>query len=181
MKIYPTKEELNRLFYYESGHLVRKISLGKSSTIGEKIGYLNNKNYVVAQVSDNHYVVHRLIYIFHYGDIPKNLQIDHINGIKWDNRIENLRLATISQNICNTKERINNKSGYKCIFWFKYKQKWGVNIKKDNKNYHVGYFDDIKDAIISYNKKALELYGEFAYINKYKPNNKKVNQCKQNQ
>jgi hypothetical protein len=86
--------------------------------------------------------VHRLIFLMHHGYLPK--YIDHINGIKTDNRIENLREATISDNSCNRLG--HSKSGIKGVSWSKYHKKWTVACWKNKKYYFVGHFKCLEDA-----------------------------------
>jgi hypothetical protein len=93
-------------------------------------------------------------------------QIDHKNGDKLDNRKENLRLCTRSQNLANSKIRINNTSGFKGICWYEDRKKWFTYINCQKKRYCLGYFSSKLDAALAYNKKSAELFGEFAYLNK---------------
>lgn len=94
---------------------------------------------------------------------PENV-IDHIDGDKLNNQIENLRIATISQNIANSKISKNNKCGYKGVY--KGNSGWRACIMKDGKTIHLGTFKDIEDAVEAYDTKAIELFGEFARTNK---------------
>lgn len=96
--------------------------------------------------------------------------IDHINGNKLDNRKENLRHATYSQNGANTKKPRSNRgkiptSKYKGVSRSRTEGKWIAQIGKDDARYCLGRFNDEKEAARAYNAKALELYGEFAKIN----------------
>lgn len=91
-------------------------------------------------------------------------EIDHINMNGLDNRRENLRLASHSQNGTNKKLQSNNKSGYKGVFWNTQKGKWQAKIKKDGKNNHIGFFTDKELAYKAYCEKAKELFGEFIHL-----------------
>jgi len=77
----------------------------------------------------------------------EGMQVDHINGIKHDNRRENIRVATPSQNQQNRRRNKNNKSGHRGVSWSKAKGKWHVRTMLEGKQHHLGYFDDIKDAV----------------------------------
>lgn len=92
-----------------------------------------------------------------------SLMVDHINNNKLDNRKSNLRICTKSLNEAN-KVRINNKTGYRGIYT--YGEKFCAAISKDGNRYYLGVFESSKDAARAYNKKAEELYGEYASLNK---------------
>ena len=79
-----TQQELKDLFEYTDGKLIRKISKGNTKA-GSSIGNFRKDGYLQAEINRHKYLLHRLIYIYHYGTAPK--YIDHINGIKYDNRI----------------------------------------------------------------------------------------------
>lgn len=93
---------------------------------------------------------------------PKGKQVDHINGDKLDCRRLNMRICTASENMQNQKTW--SKSGYKGVN--RNGKYWQANIHKDKKRYFLGNFKTINEAINAYNKKAIALYGELAYINK---------------
>ena len=82
------------------------------------------------------YSVHQIVYLMHHGFIPK--EIDHINGIKSDNRIENLRGVTRSQNFLNRGISVSNSSGVKNVCWHKGTKKWSVSISFNKTRYKVG-------------------------------------------
>lgn len=93
--------------------------------------------------------------------------VDHINGNKLDNRRLNLRLCSQSNNCKNLScSRKNNSSGYKGVSLNKKYKKWEAYITNNYKRVFLGYFDTKKEAGLAYNAKALELYGEFANLNK---------------
>lgn len=103
------KDMLRNLFDYNSeiGCLVWKVNLGTKKHIGNRFGCVDKvQGYRKGMIKRKSYREHRLIWIWHNGDIPKNLLIDHINGIRGDNRIENLRLVTVSQNQNNRKDNV---------------------------------------------------------------------------
>ena len=104
--------------------------------------------------------MHRLIL-----NAKKGEQVDHINRNGLDNRKKNLRLCSHSQNGINRPFQKNNSSGFKGVHKYKYGGKWEVSIEKGGKNFYVGVFSDKKEAALAYNKKAKELFGEFAYQN----------------
>lgn len=108
--------------------------------------------------------MHRVILERKIGrELYKGEQVDHINHDTLDNRRENLRLATRSQNLMNRIKQQNNTSGYKGVSWHKHSQKWRATIKIGSRHTHLGLFDTPKDAYDAYCKAADELHGEFAY------------------
>lgn len=96
----------------------------------------------------------------------KELMIDHINLNKLDNRKENLRMVTMSQNKANCPVRSNNKSGYKGVSYYKRRNKYIAAIKVNYKKIFLGYFTDVVDAAKAYNEAAKKYFGEYAYLNK---------------
>ncbi len=103
------------------------------------------------------YTTHRLIWLFVHGSWPKN-HLDHINGIIIDNRIENLREATRSQNMGNQPIKRINTSGYRGVSWRKKDHKWQVKFR----GVYLGCFDDILEAAATYRAAYSAFYGEFA-------------------
>lgn len=98
---------------------------------------------------------------------PKGMVIDHINHITFDNRKCNLRICTNSENARNQLPRYDKKtSKHKGVCWYKPYKKWRSRINYNKKEINIGYFKTEKEASKAYNKKAIELFGSFAYINK---------------
>ena len=105
--------------------------------------------------------LHHLI----FGKPQKGMVVDHINHNGLDNRKENIRFATHSQYDQNRRSRIGSSSKYKGVYWHKAKGKWISNITIDGCCTHIGYFTCEHQAALAYNKKAKELFGEFANLN----------------
>lgn len=96
--------------------------------------------------------------------------VDHINRDKLDNRIENLRESSSSENLANKEKPCTNSSGYKNVVSIKSTGKWGVRVMKDEKEYWGGTFSSLRDAVDSANELRYELFGEFATYEQYIPN-----------
>ena len=94
---------------------------------------------------------------------PRGMETDHINGDTLDNRKSNLRVCTKSQNMANRK--VAGVSKYLGVCWHKATKKWTAAIRKNNKSYNLGIFENEKDAALAYDKMARELHGEFARPN----------------
>lgn len=91
-----------------------------------------------------------------------NLEIDHINQDKLDNRRCNLRAATRKQNARNMKRNCRNTSGFKGVTWDKSRNKWLAQIKTDTNTKHLGRYDCPIEAYKAYCKAAKKYHGEFA-------------------
>ena len=96
----------------------------------------------------------------------KGFVVDHINGLTLDNRKSNLRNCTHSDNIKNQKLSIRNKTGFRGVSWHKNNKLFESRIKSNNISYHLGSFNNIMDAAITYNEAAIKYHGEFAKLNK---------------
>lgn len=109
------------------------------------------------------YCMHRVI-LSRMLDRPldEKEQVDHINGNGLNNRRENLRLATQSQNQMNTSRNSNNKSGYRGVYWDEQRKKWSAQITADGKYRNLGRFNTPEEAHAAYCEAAKEYHGDFA-------------------
>ncbi|QIG68214.1 HNH endonuclease protein [Rhizobium phage RHph_Y1_10] len=107
---------------------------------------INNKGYGRVKVMKKTLSAHRVAWFLHYGEWPAGGVIDHINGNKTDNRIENLRVVTTQQNGRNRKLNENSKSGYPGVYWACRQKAWKVYIRREGRNIHLGYFKNKTDA-----------------------------------
>lgn len=96
---------------------------------------------------------------------PLGYETDHSNGDGLDNRKENLRIATASQNKWNRNKYKNNTSGYKGVSWEKDRGRWRAYIILKTERIHLGYFNDKHEAARAYNAAAIKYHGEFACLN----------------
>ena len=130
---------LQETFSYEDGNLIWKQPTGRRISVGQIAGRVCHE-YKSIGFMGKAYMAHRLIFMFHHGYFPP--EVDHIDGNKLNNRIENLRPATHAENLRNQKLRVCNTSGVKNVAWAKRKQRWRVRITVDGKDKHIGYFKD---------------------------------------
>jgi hypothetical protein len=93
--------------------------------------------------------------------------IDHIDHNGLNNQKSNLRFCTQGQNMMNTRKRENCSSIYKGVSFYKSYGRWKANTAINGKDIFLGYFDTEIEAAMAYNKKAIEIYGEFANLNKF--------------
>jgi hypothetical protein len=107
---------------------------------------------------------------------PKGILVDHSNGESLDNRRDNLRLATHSQNMQNRRKRKNTTSRYAGVYFEKRRKKWTANININKKKIWLGRFDDEIEAAKAYDEAARKYHGEFARLN-FTEENKK-SKCK---
>jgi len=107
--------------------------------------------------------IHQLLAEHFLKDWNPNKLVDHINGIKDDNRLRNLRMVTHSQNSMNRKTHKNNTSGYKGVYWDKQNKKWRVQINIDKyKKKTLGRFKNKEEAIKIRKDAELKHYGEYS-------------------
>lgn len=116
---------------------------------------------------DDNYAINGILGSLHRFilNTPDGLYTDHINNDKLDNRKSNLRVCTQSENMANVLPIKNKSSKYKGVYLNKRENKWYVQARFKNKRVFIGIFDDEIEAAKAYDKKALELFGEFAKLN----------------
>lgn len=119
--------------------------------------------YIIIKVNYRPYRAHRLAWLITHGTWPHD-EIDHINGIRTDNRLVNIREATRRQNEANKRISKSNKSGVKGVSWNNKNKKWVACIKSNSRKVHLGYFDSINDAASAYACAARDMYGEFSNV-----------------
>ena len=143
-----TQERLKELFDYQDGQLIWKVKKAQCVKIGTAAGWANRdvhgQQYINVEIDNKSYKVHRLVFMYHHGYFPS--RIDHIDGNRFNNKIENLREVTASQNAQNSKFRKNNTSGYKNVFFEKRNQKWRVLLQVDGVSRSFGYYKDVELA-----------------------------------
>tara|TARA_B100000780_G_C20701068_1_gene278727 strand:+ start:42 stop:518 length:477 start_codon:yes stop_codon:yes gene_type:complete len=137
-------EIISELFKYDevNGGVVRIDGKGRWHPKPDKKGYIS---YHVLEDSgkSREYREHRLVYLLNNPDMDQSLQIDHINSIRSDNRIENLRTLTNQENQFNRPSTLG-------FFWSPIKQRYVAKIKVDYKSIHLGNYDNILDARAAY-------------------------------
>lgn len=155
-------DDLQLLFSYDlhTGNLYWR-SKGRGRIKKKPAGTLLSTGYIGVVCGERRYLAHRVCWALHTGQWPDQ-QIDHINGIKTDNRISNLRLATNSQNGKNISRSINNTSGVCGVTYDKANKKWRALIKVDAKQIHLGRWSDFDDAIKARKLAEKKYFGDWA-------------------
>lgn len=147
-------------FEYTEGLLTWKAIPGSKVKVGKVAGTLTPRGYISVALFGKKYRAHRIIWEMHYGPVPAGKEIDHINGKRAENQIENLRLATSGENHRNMGKRSDNTSGTTGVTFCKVLRKWKAYIKQQRKLIHLGCFTDINDAIAA--RKAAEVFYGFS-------------------
>lgn len=154
-----TQQMINELFYYKDGNLFRKKQPRNGTCITNPAGSKTKNGYISISIKNKTYLAHRLIFMLHNGYLPSI--IDHKNGNKADNRIENLRQATSSQNACNQKMSPHNTGGLKGISPYG-RGRWMAIISLNRERFFLGTFDTREEAHYAYCKASKKLHGEFS-------------------
>lgn len=149
MKTDLSHEQLKELMSYdnETGNLVWRKNRSRLAKATQNAGHQKPDGYIQIHVLGHIYQAHVLVWFYFYGYWPHKM-IDHINGVRNDNRIENLREASNAQNQQNRKSTsAKNKSGVTGVSWKSELGKWVSQIQANGKKLHLGYFSDLSDAI----------------------------------
>lgn len=158
-----TKDRVREVFEYrEDGTLVWKIATSNRAKIGAVAGGQRKTGYWFAAIDGKKYGVHRLVFLYHHGFMPPEL--DHIDRDPSNNRIENLRAATRPENNWNKTRQSNNTSGYKGVFWRDERKCWVARITVNGKTVGLGSYKTASDAAAAYEKAASLHHGEFARV-----------------
>jgi hypothetical protein len=156
-----TVELVRKLFSYEGGRLFWACHCYQAKIrFGMEAGTFNYSGYRVITIKGIKYRAHQIAWAHHHGEWLSEGKIDHENGMEHDNRIENLRKATLSQNAANTNKRKGSNTGIRGVHRTgngRYKVTCGTG-----KSSHKGTFADIGLAILARQAAAKERYGEFA-------------------
>lgn len=152
--------EARLLYFPKTGEFFRLFRM-HTKNARRLAGYVNNNSYRMIEHNRRATGAHRWAWKLMTGEWPAG-QIDHINGVRDDNRWSNLRLATPAQNAQNCGKRAENKSGFKGVSWDKTAEKWVAQISINGKSKRIGRFKTPEEAHAAYVAAAKALYGEFA-------------------
>lgn len=149
----------SNLFEYRNGHLYWTQN-APIKVRGKLAGSMNSRGYWKVMIDGKRYGAHQIVFAMHHGHIPAF--IDHINGDKSDNRIENLRPATKSQNGYNRKIDAGNTSGAKNVSYRADTKKWRVDLRVNGKAICVGSYEDFDLAELVAIEAREKYHGRFA-------------------
>lgn len=143
-----------KFFSYADGALFWAASTSNQVRAGARAGRVGSDGYREIRLLGGYYREHRVIYEILLGKIPEGMLVDHVNGIRSDNRIENLRLVDTLGNTRNNAKSAKNKTGHVGVSWCKAVGKWRAQIGVNNRQVWLGHFDEFDHAVAA--RKAAE-------------------------
>lgn len=152
------QNRIAEMFIYKDGQLIWTVA-GPKRLWGKRAGTVTGKGYRQIKVDGRFYPEHRVIFMLHHGYVPKLL--DHINGVRDDNRIENLRP-------CSQQENCYNTAGWgrhdlpKGVTWSKKDKKYQAQLSINGRNKYLGQYDSVEAAAERVRKERTKHHGEFA-------------------
>lgn len=158
-----TQDRVRSLLIYngETGQFIRRVSTAPRAVAGSVAGDVDSKGYWRLRVDGRRYLAHRLVWFYVHGVWPKD-EIDHINGIRTDNRIENLREASRFENKRNTGAHCDSRSRHKGVSFHAPSKRWRARIHMNGEEHWIGVFDTPEDAAAAYRDVSAEHFGEFS-------------------
>lgn len=167
MKSRPSIARLREVLRYDAGRLYwikRPDPMACRAVVGQEAGRSAAGGYNDIQLDHCRMKAHHIVWALCHGEYPDSF-IDHINGDKTDNRIENLRLATAHDNAANKASAKGATSSYLGVSFKTASKAWVAQISKLGKKIHLGIFDNEIAAARAYNEAAIQLHGPFARLN----------------
>jgi hypothetical protein len=147
-------------FFWEK--IPQRVNNRKLCDVGREAGSVHYSGYIKLTLKNKPVLAHRLAWALYLGEPPP--EIDHINGDRSDNRLENLRAATRAQNMHNAKAKRHSTSGHKNVQWDSESGKWRVRVRVNGVRHHVGRFSELDDAVAAARQFMLENHKEFARV-----------------
>lgn len=181
----PNQELLKECFEYFDGMLFWKVrplnhfpnahrmNRTNSEFAGTRAGGFHHTGYEYVKVCGQSIATHRIVWSMFNGAIPERHEIDHIDGTRSNNRIENLRLCVYSGNASNQTMRKDNSTGYRGVCYEPSSGKFMANIQSNKKQKKIGRYKTAIEAALAYDAYARKLHGEFASLNFPKDNERK--------
>lgn len=160
-----TQARLKELLHYdpETGHFTWLVDRNQRVLCGHRAGAVVAHGYIGIGVDRRAYRAHRLAFLYMEGKFP-DAEVDHINRVKYDNRWGNLRAADRLDNMANTGIQSNNTSGHRGVHWFARRRQWQVYGNRGGRRHHLGYFNELADAVLAAENWRRKNHGEFACI-----------------
>ncbi|EJX4456774.1 MULTISPECIES: HNH endonuclease [Enterobacteriaceae] len=138
-----------------------KINIGLRIKAGDEVGCISSYGYYRTKLHGKEIAAHRIVWQLHNGEIPVGMQIDHIDGVRTNNDIENLRLASVSENLQNQKRSSKNTTGVKGLSWNKADRAWrgSIQVKGVRNHFSSKSRSEVEEWL---SKTRSSLHGEFA-------------------
>jgi hypothetical protein len=153
-------KRFNEVLELRDGVLHWKVTLSNVAQAGKVAGCQSTNTYGAVMVDGVSHCAHRVIFCMHHGYMPE--QVDHIDGNRKNNAIENLRPATNALNCLNKGVQSNNKLGIKNVCWSKQNKKWFVQVSVKGKRVVSKFFDDLDLADLVATMAREKYHGAFA-------------------
>ena len=131
-----------------------------SRAIKGNVAGTNSNGYIHINLNNKIYRAHRLAWLYCFQEWPEK-HIDHVNGIRNDNRLDNLREASDTQNSFNIRAHKDSGTGIKGVYYNKSNNNYRAQIRANGKTISLGSFRTLEEAAKAYNTKAVELHKEF--------------------
>jgi hypothetical protein len=159
-KDYAAERELLAMLRIEDGVAYWRESPGPSAAVGSRAGNIKPRGYVSIGFRGQYFQLHRLVFLARHGHLPA--EIDHIDGNPANNRVENLRPVTRTQNLWNSRRRNANTSGVKNVSWCARDRRWIVQLRSGGRLAYVARFSSLDEAAADAEQARVETFGEFA-------------------
>ncbi|MBY0137494.1 HNH endonuclease [Paracoccus yeei] len=151
-------DQLREHFHYDPfTGVLRSRTNRRNVHAGDVVGFSDRQGYVITTLFKRPLKVHRIAWALYHGAWPHSL-IDHINGDKSDNRLENLRCVTNAENKQNIEKPASNTSGYMGVSFHKKSGRWAANIKVKGKSQYLGLHDTPYAAHVAYQTAKAEIH-----------------------
>ncbi len=161
-----SQQRLQELLHYDgsTGIFIWRVTNNNRIRVGAAAGTPDKGGYIRIRVEGRRYSAHRLAWFYVHGHFPP-ADIDHIDRQRANNSINNLRLASRTENNVNSKIYCTNTSGFKGVSWDRYAGKWRASAGMNLKHRHLGYFTTAEAASVAYEAFARQHHGEFYLAN----------------
>lgn len=127
---------------YERGLVRRRVKSGRNCNMQWNNGYVNGGGYRQIRINKSYHYLHRILWIMKNGEIPERMTVDHINGNRADNRMDNLRIVSQQENNKNTSKQLNTSSKHIGVSWHKAHGKWYGQVRHNGVYVFAKYFTD---------------------------------------
>lgn len=160
-----TAGRLREVLSYDggTGEFRWNVTLSRRAVAGKVAGGKDAQGRILIRIDRKLHLAHRLAWLYAHGTWPAEV-IDHINGDPSDNRLSNLREANHSQNSCNMRRHLDNKSGIKGVYFDTRKKAWFAQISHRGDNRVLGRFTSKEAAGAAYARASREIHGVFGRV-----------------